>query len=235
MRKSVSVAMAVCNGEKYLREQIDSVLKQLRDEDELIISLDPSSDKSEEILNSYKDQRIKIYFGVGEGVVKNFENAIKQTRNEIIFLCDQDDVWLENKVEIVLKSFEDNINVVMHDAYITNENLKIKHMSFFSFRKTRTGVLKNILKNSYIGCCMAFKSDLKPYILPFPKNIPMHDQWIGIIGEKRGKNKLVKQPLLLYRRHKNNSSGDKHSSLIQMIKWRYILIKSLRRIKNYHV
>ena len=55
-------------------------------------------------------------------------------------------------------------------------------------RGCRTGILKNILKNSYIGCCMAFRKELRKYILPFPENIPMHDQWIGLIGEITGKN-----------------------------------------------
>ena len=228
-RKSISVAMAVYNGEKYLKAQIDSILPQLNESDEIIISYDQSNDHTLEVLNEYKnDKRIKIFNGPCLGVVKNFENAVKNCNNEIIFLCDQDDIWLPNKVDYVLDAFEQtNADVVLHNAKVVDSNLNVISESFFYKRNCQTGVLKNILKNSYIGCCMSFKSSLKEYILPFPKNIPMHDQWIGIIGEKHGQVTFLPKALILHRRHNNNCSIEKHSNLTTMLKWRLSLITNL--------
>ena len=92
-RPSVSVALAAYNGEKYLHRQIQSILEQLKEDDELVISLDPSQDQSEELIRSFHDPRIKLLKGPGKGLIKNFENALLHTRNDVIFLSDQDDIW----------------------------------------------------------------------------------------------------------------------------------------------
>ena len=138
MRKKISVAMAVYNGETYIKEQLGSILNQLHKDDEIIISLDPSNDKTVQIIDSFNDQRIKVINGPGKGLILNFENAIKHTHNEIIFLCDQDDVWLPNKVDTVLTCFEDQkINVILHNAKIVDKDLNVIENSFFDYRKTR--------------------------------------------------------------------------------------------------
>lgn len=99
----VSVAMATYNGEKYLEQQIDSILMQLGSDDELIISDDHSSDRTVAIIEKYinNDHRVKLFMNEESGVTSNFENAIKRTQNEIIFLSDQDDVWKPEKVSTV--------------------------------------------------------------------------------------------------------------------------------------
>lgn len=229
MCRKVSVAMAVYNGEKFLKQQLDSVLTQLSDTDEIIISIDPSTDNTKNIIDSYKDRRIKVVKGPGKGLIANFENAIKHTKNDIIFLCDQDDIWLPDKVDKVLLAFNKNqdVQVVLHDAIIVDERLNIVNYSYFSFRKSKLGIFSNIIKNSYIGCCMAFSRELKSYILPFPKDLPMHDQWIGLVGEEIGINVLIDEKLILYRRHERNASNIKHSGIIQMLKWRKCIISSL--------
>ena len=81
---------------------------------------------------------------------------------------------------------------------------------------------------------MAFKASLKKYILPFPDDLPMHDQWIGLIGEIHGKNKLIYEPLLLYRRHGFNMSSTTHSNPSQMLKWRKSILFSIIRHKIKH-
>lgn len=228
--------MAVYNGEKYISDQIKSIIVQLRENDELVISYDDSSDKTLDIIKSFadSDSRIKLFPGPNKGVIANFENAIKRCMNECIFLSDQDDIWTEDKVKCVLKEFEDNkVDLVIHDARIVDENLNQVNESFFNLRKCKKGLIKNIVKNSYIGCCMAFKSSLKKYILPFPHNIPMHDQWIGLIAEHKGNVKFLDKKLILYRRHGNNLSSSSHSGVKQMIAWRYNIVKEyMRRCKG---
>ena len=228
----VSVAMTTYNGEKYLKEQLDSILKNIKSNDEIIISDDGSTDKTLEILKQYesKDSRIKVYKNSKLGVKKNFEKAIEHSNGKYIFLADQDDVWAIDKVDKVLKAFNENdCSLVIHDAIVVNENLKKINDSFFSIRNSRNGILKNIYKNSYIGCCIAFKSTMKKYILPIPNNIEMHDQWIGILNDKYGKSIFLKDKLIKYRRHTANVSKMKHYPFFRMIKNRLVFIKELSK------
>ena len=143
--------------------------------------------------------------GLKGGVKQNFANAISKCRGNYIFLADQDDIWKENKVERVLQEFnkDEKITLVIHDAEVFNsDNKEVILDSFFDFRHSKNGIIKNIWKNSYIGCCIAFKSSLKKYILPIPNDIEMHDQWIGIINElKCGSSVFLKENLIRYRRH----------------------------------
>lgn len=226
--------MATYNGEKYIKEQIESILANMRERDELIISDDGSTDKTIEIINEYQDKRIKIIDGPRKGVKQNFANAIENSTGDYIFLSDQDDIWEKNKVETILKQFEDNnVSVVIHDAKVIDENLQTIISSFFEYRNSGKGVIKNLYKNTYIGCCMAFDKKLKKNILPIPNNIEMHDQWIGILGEIKGQGTyFLKEKLIQYRRHSNNVSQMKHYGFFKMlsnrIKFIYYLIKRYR-------
>ena len=225
----ISVAMATYNGEKYIKEQIDSILKQLTVNDELIISDDGSTDTTLKIINSYNDSRIKVVNGPKIGVKQNFANAIKNCTGKYIFLSDQDDIWIDNKVNKVLRTFENNkCTCIVHDAIVFDSNTNnILYDSFYKLRNSKKGIVKNIIKNSYIGCCMAFDSRMKDKILPIPNDIEMHDQWIGILNDKYGNVIFIKDKLLKYRRHGSNVSSLKHHSLMKMIKNRLTLIKKI--------
>ncbi|WHY76923.1 glycosyltransferase family 2 protein [Neobacillus sp. WH10] len=235
----VSVAMATYNGEKYIKQQIDSILSQLNSDDELIISDDHSSDGTLSIIEEYrkKDSRVKLIMNEESGVTSNFENAIKHTQNEIIFLSDQDDVWKPEKVEIIKAYFERNskIQMIMSDITVVDNNLNTTIESFYQFRGSRLGVLKNIIKNSYIGCAMSFRKELKTKILPIPRNVPMHDMWIGLVADLNKSALLIPEKLIYYRRHDSTvTSVENTSSLKEKILWRYqissLLLKSY--IKN---
>lgn len=229
-----SVVMATYNGELYIEEQIDSVLKNLDEDDELIISDDGSSDGTRAIVHSYieKDSRIQLVDGPQKGVIKNFENGLKCAKGEIIFLCDQDDIWTDNKVETVYSVMSDeSTKLVMHDAVVVQDGHEI-YASFMNHRGSKLGLFHNVLKNSYIGCCMAFKRELLQYILPFPEKICMHDQWIGLIGEMTGKNVFISDKLISYRRHENNASTMKGLSVLKKIKNRYYMLTELKRAKK---
>lgn len=225
----ISVVIAAYNGKQYITQQLTSVLAQLGENDEVVISDDLPEGSTfaaiEELMK--KDSRIVYVEGPRKGVIKNFENAIKCAKGDYIFLCDQDDVWLDGKAEAVVKELENGALVVMHDAYITDDGLNIKENSFFASHGSGTGIVKNVIRNSYIGCCMAFSAQLKPYILPFPDDLPMHDQWIGLVGEKAGRVSLINKQFIYWRRHDGTATGSK-TTLKQKIKWRVSIIKAIK-------
>ncbi|MGN1478343.1 MAG: glycosyltransferase family 2 protein [Acutalibacteraceae bacterium] len=224
----ISVVIAAYNGGKYIKAQLDSVLSQLSDGDEVVISDDLPEGDTFDVVKEYldTDKRVRYIKGPGKGVIKNFENAVSVAQGDYIFLCDQDDVWLPGKVDAVMKEFQNGATVVMHDAKITDADLNVTDDSFFELMGTKKGIVKNIIKNTYIGCCMAFSANLRPYILPFPDDIPMHDQWIGLIGEKYGEVALINEPYILYRRHGATVTGGS-TTLKQKIMWRAAIIRRL--------
>ncbi|MBS4213118.1 glycosyltransferase family 2 protein [Neobacillus rhizophilus] len=236
----VSVAMATYNGEKYLKQQIDSILSQLDKADELIISDDHSKDKTISIIENYmnEDSRVKLYMNNESGVTSNFENAIKHTKNDIIFLSDQDDVWKPEKVDTVKSYYEKNpkVQMIMSDITVVDNQLNPTIESFYEFRGSRAGVIKNIIKNSYIGCAMSFRKELKPRILPIPRNVPMHDMWIGLVADMNHVALLITEKLIYYRRHDATvTTVENNSTLKQKLLWRFtisnLLIKSFLKHK----
>lgn len=225
----ISIAMATYNGEKYIKEQLSSIISQLNANDEIIISDDGSTDDTIKIIKSFKDKRIKIFEGPHKGVKQNFANSIANCNGKYIFLSDQDDIWLNNKVSTILNTFDkEKCTCVVHDCEIFDSDTNnVIEDSFYSYRNSGSGIIKNILKNTYIGCCMAFDSNVKKYILPIPNNIEMHDQWIGILCEKHGKSFFINDKLIMYRRHDSNVSQMKHYGIMKMLKKRFVFIKRI--------
>lgn len=227
---SISVALAARNGARFLRAQVDSILPQLHGDDQLIISVDPSTDTTLELARQLAQSSsfIEVVEGPGQGISGNFQNAIQACSGRHIFLCDHDDIWYPEKVAKVLAAFVDsNAALVMHDAMVVGEDLELLEPSFFAQRDSKPGYTRNIIKNSYIGCCMAFGRELKHHILPFPKSIPMHDQWIGLLAEKFGGVCFLDEPLIKYRRHNGNATQSTHASVSQMVAWRANLMQEL--------
>lgn len=229
----ISVCMATYNGEKYIQEQIESILSQLSFDDELIISDDMSTDKTREIIEHINDKRIKLYLHEdNHGFVKNFENALKYANGDYIFLSDQDDIWLNNKVERCLEYLETS-DLVISDCITINENNEIISESRIKDYNIKTGFWRLMIKTRYLGCCMAFNKRVLNTILPFPNNSELieHDLWIAAVSECYFKTELIHEPLIKYRRHgKNVSSGGdgKGYSLFMKIYRRiYRLIKLL--------
>ena len=228
---NISVAIATYNGEKYIKDQLISILVQLEKNDEIVISDDGSTDSTIKIINGLRDKRIKMIKGPRQGVKQNFANAISHCKGKYIFLADQDDVWMSDKIKKVLEVFEnEKCMCVIHDCIVfdSNSNNDI-YDSYYEFRNSGKGILKNIWKNTYIGCCMAIDGKMKKKVLPIPNDIEMHDQWIGIISEKNGKCIFIKDKLIKYRRHDNNVSKMNHHSVIKMFTNRIRLIYRIVR------
>lgn len=220
--------MAVFNGEKYLREQIDSILPQLGETDELIISDDGSTDNTLKILDEYNDIRIKVLKFNGRNIIKNFENALTHSSGEIIFLADQDDIWYSSKVPECLKYLR-KYDLVFSNVDVFRDDIADMEL-FYSKKGTKTGIFRNLIKNNYIGATMAFKRRILEKSLPFPRNIYMHDIWLAMTAEIVGKTFYIEKPLMGYRRHGENASqtGEKSSNtLVRKLKIRIDLVLNL--------
>lgn len=231
----LSVCIATYNGEQYIKEQLGSILYQCGDLDEIIISDDGSTDKTLDIIKSYNDSRIKIYKNLNEkGYTNNFENALLKAKGKYIFLSDQDDVWVKQKIEITLKALE-KYDVVISDCKVVNEDLKILNESYFLLRGKRESFLGILYKTDYLGCCMAFNRKILKIALPFPKNKKMcpHDLWLGLVAYSFFNVKKLDDKLILYRRHTNNSSNilKTKENLIFKIKYRVYAIINILLIK----
>lgn len=227
---SISVCMAVHNGALFVKEQIDSILVQLEKNDELIISDDGSIDDTVEIIKSYRDHRIILLQSKRfNNPTRNFENALKTCRNEFIFLSDQDDVWNADKIKIMTEALHE-CDLAVCDCRIVDKQLKVIEHSFFEWNRSKNGLVNNLLRSSFVGCCMAFHRRVLDKAIPFPGEIVMHDQWIGLIAQKYFKVKFIPQVLVDHRRHSKNYSttgGSSKNSLGKKVISRVKLAKML--------
>ena len=226
--------MASYNGAAYIKDQLDSILGQLDEADEIVISDDGSSDGTLEIIKEYQTayNNVHLISGPHDGVIKNFENALRQARGDIVFLCDQDDIWKPNKVQMVLGGMRrSGANLIVHNAEIVDADLRSTGRDVFGWRGSRTGFIKNILKNSFMGCCMTFDREVLERVLPFPEGIAMHDWWIGLVSSCEFRVEFIEESLLLYRRHTANVSGLRHKPAISMFRDRVEIIRALHRRK----
>jgi glycosyltransferase involved in cell wall biosynthesis len=226
----VSVCLATRNGSAYLREQIDSILAQLTDDDELVITDDASTDETVAIVNSYDDNRIiLLQQSTPIGVAGNFQTGLTACRGSYIFLADQDDVWNTKKIERMVSELQ-HCDLVVCDCAISDNQLNIHASSFFSNNRSGKGLLKNLYRNSYMGCCMAFRREVLSRALPFPKDIQIHDFWIGLIAELHFNVNFIPDVLVRHRRHSSNASTTGQTSrftFMQRIEYRYRIVKAL--------
>lgn len=232
----ISVAIATFNGEKYIFEQISSILHQLSANDEIIVSDDHSTDNTLGIINQFNDSRIKIISNIKEkGYTSNFENALMHCKGDYIFLSDQDDVWYDSKVDICMKYLE-NADFVVSNCKVSDECLNIIHESFFKFRNSYYSLAGNVIKFSFLGCSFAFKKEILSKALPFPANrmLCTHDNWLYLIGAFYFKSEVILEPLFIYRRHISNASlGGAKSPLkihIKIIYRVYLIVNLLFKI-----
>lgn len=222
--------MATFNGAKYLEEQLASILASVYGDFEVIVSDDGSTDGTLEILSRFakSDPHIHVLQGPGHGVVENFANALEKARGDIIFLSDQDDIWQPEKVRVVLAQMKNpDVIAVVHNAVLVDESGSPLGTTMFDLRQSGSGFLRNLKKNAFVGCCMAFRAGLLKTALPFPQGIAMHDWWLGLLAEIRGTTLFLNDSLIQYRRHDTNVSALEHSPVSTMLLNRLHLAQAL--------
>jgi len=226
--EGVSVVMAVHNGRRFLGEQIASVLTELNPEDELLVVDDASSDNSGAWLRGLGDDRVSVHVNEHNlGVIASFEKGLSLASKEIVFLCDQDDVWLPGKRAAFLSAFESTpgVLVVISDAQLINADGLVTAPSFMAMRGGfRAGLLSTLFRNRYLGCAMAFRRELLAAALPIPRAVPMHDMWLGVLGVALGQVQFLPRPWLQYRRHGGNVSPARRQGWLKMLRWRLALL-----------
>lgn len=198
-----SICIATYNGEKYIEQQVYSILKQISLEDEVIISDDNSTDNTLFIIRNINDKRITIISNDSNryGTIGNFQNALYYARGKYIFLSDQDDVWFENKYSKMLESLK-NYDLVHCNSIVVDDSMNVLETSFYNVLHNGVGIIKNIKRSTYFGSHIAFNSRLLKYVLPFPDTEEIgHDLWIGLVAEMIGKVKFLDDRLMYYRRH----------------------------------
>lgn len=232
----ISVCMATHNGEKYIKEQLDSILCQLAPDDEVVISDDGSTDRTLDIISEYKDQRLKIYHFKQPVITShshiyvahNFENALGKATGDYIFLCDQDDMWHSNKVSKCVEQLN-QFDLVVHNFRLVDEfgTWLGKNLYEGNFKKQNLLICGNI----YFGCSMAFRRSFIDKIIPFPKYLLLHDYWIGAIIQMIGTMTYIDEPLMDYRYREESVSHAPHNSFLFKILYRaYIVFWLLIRI-----
>jgi len=232
--EKVSVCMATYNGERFLQQQVQSILDELGAEDELIIVDDASVDSTTEIVHSFDDHRIKWHTNAeNQGVNSSFERAIALAANELIFLADQDDIWVSGRVEVMKNAFHLSgkllitANSTCIDAGGNEAEIKLGGV----IGSDSEAHMKNIMhiflgKGNYFGCVMAFSSEMKKVIFPFPRYIESHDLWIAKAANLLRSNKHIDDVTLLRRVHGGNASIVKRS-FYKKIRTRLIFFRSL--------
>jgi glycosyltransferase involved in cell wall biosynthesis len=236
--------MATYNGQKYVLEQLNSILDQLHSKDEVIIVDDCSEDDTINKINSLNDFRIKVYQNESnKGHVFSFAKAISLSKNDIIFLSDQDDIWIKGRIDLMgNKLLDTGLSFVSSNFNIMNMQGEIEKFPKGSLKsKDSTKHFNNILgiffgKRNYYGCTMAFQKKIINLILPIPSYVESHDLWIALASNLIGSVSHIEEVTLIRRIHLNNVS-DPNRKLLPKLRSRIIYCASviilLYRIKRH--
>ncbi len=202
----VSIAMCSYNGERFIQEQINSILEQSYSNFELIITDDCSSDKTIEIIKNYQanDTRIKLYQNeVNLGFVKNFEKAISLCTGEYIALADQDDIWTKDKLKTFIENIGENV-LIYSDALLIDEYSESMGKELVRPTNNLVSGSNNrafLLANCVSGNTLMFKKELVQYILPIPEDVSFHDIWIAFVASTYSSITFMEEPMTYYRRY----------------------------------
>lgn len=220
MNNLVSIVLASYNGAKYLPLQLDSIQNQTYENFELIVVDDSSSDETLSILEQYaaKDDRIHIYRAEKNlGLIANFERGLKLACGEFIALADQDDIFLPEKLELLVNKLEEfpHRDLVVSDLSLIDSVGNEIAGSMWSHQRLNPSEGKPfrrlLYSNFATGCAMMFRRRLLKMALPFPEDVLVHDWWLALVAASKnaGGICLIHKPLIAYRQHEDNLIGIK--------------------------
>jgi glycosyltransferase involved in cell wall biosynthesis len=224
----VDVLMSVYNGEKYLAEQIESVLNQDYKDFVVHIRDDGSTDRSVDIIRHYARRNPdKIFYTVADknsgSAAGGFFALLADSYAPYVMFCDQDDVWFKNKISLSMQAMLEaelqygiNVPLLLHtDLTVTDSSLKIKSESMFRYQHLdyrRTEVKSLAVQNIVTGCTMLINRSLAARLTHIPQTVPVHDWWIALFAACCGKIVFLNKPTLYYRQHGENACGAQNMS-----------------------
>lgn len=206
----VSIAMATFNGQKYIREQLNSLVNQTYPKIEVIITDDCSLDNTTSIIKEFqaKFSTITLFLHQqNKGVTKTFENSIKNCTGEFIALSDQDDIWDLNKIDLLVNAIGKE-DAIYSNSLLVNEHglsLQKEFSALMNVRSYYSGA-PFLLSNCVPGHTILMKNSFAKTILPFPGHI-MFDRWISYNAAANNGIKFFNKPLVKYRQHGTNTIG----------------------------
>ncbi len=239
----VTVLLAVYNGERYLKEQLDSLLNQTFKNIKIIIRDDGSSDNSIDIINDYCSKypdKVSCISGKPTGsAAQNFSKLLELCDDDYIMLCDQDDIWLPTKIEKTLAAMikaesGGTTPVLVHsDLTVVDHKLEVISPSFFDFYKLKQNniTLPRLLVQNYVtGCTVMINRALKQKCGKIPNEAIMHDWWLALVAQIFGKLICINEPTILYRQHERNQVGAKASYGVAYIKQKFSSINRVYKL-----
>jgi glycosyltransferase involved in cell wall biosynthesis len=241
----VSICMATYNGERYLREQLTSILIQISRNDEVVIVDDASTDQTLSIIRAMNDTRVRLFTSVkNNGHVYAFERAIKLASGDVIILSDQDDIWASNKYYELISTFNDAPEIVMivHGLSIIDSDAVIVSVDWLRFKEKLPNrglfLFRQLLRSNVFGSALAFRRNLLSLLLPFPRCVYAHDHWLAISAAFRGGIKLHSGQLVFRRIHSHNVTPVYGLPAYKSIYYRglflWLIFIGLCRITNEH-
>lgn len=233
-RPKVSVCMATFNGARFLLKQLNSITRQLSRQDEIIIVDDASTDETLQVIRGINDSRIKLHVNeVNAGHVFSFERAISLASGDFIFLSDQDDIWVDDRLHIMLNLLNNNdlVLVTGNSSFIDADDLPRSAPYSPLLRSGTDRCLTNIVniflgRVPYYGCNMGFRSYVRSFILPFPIFTESHDLWIALCANIMRSSCHLDQVLTIRRIHGGNVTNF-NRTIFMKLRSRVVLLLSL--------
>ncbi|MEW6667859.1 MAG: glycosyltransferase family 2 protein [Thermodesulfobacteriota bacterium] len=227
MEKRVSIVLCTCNGERFLREQLDSLRGQSYGNIEILVNDDASNDGTVEILEEYRKAGVLRYWVNPErlGVVKNFERALGLAEGEYLALCDQDDIWEPEKIEVLVREIDPH-PMVFSDASLVDVNGRVieeSNMYYANLQYTPGHQFHSLLFHNFVqGATTLFRKDLLKWALPIPGHMMFHDWWLAMVASRKGTIRYLPRRLIRYRIHDTNQTRVVDTRSLPKIIGRYL-------------
>lgn len=239
----IAILMATYNGEKYIREQLDSLIAQTCADWTLFINDDGSSDRTMQIIKEYSkiDQRIVILnLPKQGGACKNFLTLLAEVDAQYYMFCDQDDIWHKDKIEVSLKAISSDKPMIVHtDLRMVDARGKCIADSFWQYSHIHPEAITEFRHYASTcattGCTMIFNRSAKDCVIFNPRHARMHDAWVTLcVAKRHGTIQAIARPTIDYRQHDSNAVGAPDTSRFTL-RYKILNIKRIigENIKQY--
>lgn len=249
---TIDIVLATYNGERYLDEQIQSILNQTYTRWRLIIRDDGSTDSTPAIIRNYTKKYPDTIVAIEDslrnlGACGNFGKILEHATADYTMFCDQDDVWLPLKIELTLqkmhtmeKTYGPDIPLLVYtDMRVVGDDLSVIADSFWRHQVFNPNIGRSLsrflVSNVATGCTVMMNRKLRELAIPLPQEAMMHDWWVGLVSAALGKNDYLDEATALYRQHASNVVGATWKLTIKTFVDKLMHFSELKRINREHL